>query len=85
MMWNLPSLAMRICCILWGNLMLISRIKCNLIFRRNLADNFNIDIASELEEYLQELEKITFSIDGVGKTLNFAEGTWFTSSPPRML
>jgi condensin-2 complex subunit H2 len=43
--------------------------------RSNLADNWNIDIASELEEYLHELESITFSFDGIGKSLNFAEGT----------
>lgn len=40
---------------------------------RNLADNWSIDIASELEEYLHELESITFSFDGIGKSLNFAE------------
>lgn len=45
-----------------------------LFSNRNLADNWSIDIASELEEYLHELETITFSIDGVGQTLNFAEG-----------
>ena len=41
----------------------------------NLADNWSIDIASELEEYLHELESITFSFDGIGKSLNFAEGS----------
>lgn len=41
---------------------------------RDLAENWNIDIANELEEYLGELEKITFTFDEGGKTLNFAEG-----------
>lgn len=41
---------------------------------RDLADNWNIDIARELEDYLSELEKITFSFDGESKSLNFAEG-----------
>ncbi|KAJ5067122.1 condensin-2 complex subunit h2 [Anaeramoeba ignava] len=40
---------------------------------RGLAENWNIDIAKELEEYLTELESIKFTFDG-GKThLNFAE------------
>jgi condensin-2 complex subunit H2 len=39
-----------------------------------LADNWNIDIAAELEEYLDDLEGITISIDGISKKLNFAEG-----------
>lgn len=42
---------------------------------RDLAGNWNIDIASELEEYLGELENITFSFDGDSRKLNFAEGT----------
>jgi condensin-2 complex subunit H2 len=40
----------------------------------DLAENWNIDIAHELEEYLSDLEKISFSFDGSGKSLNFAEG-----------
>jgi condensin-2 complex subunit H2 len=40
---------------------------------RDLSINWNIDIASELEEYLSELESITISFDD-GKSLNFAEG-----------
>jgi condensin-2 complex subunit H2 len=40
---------------------------------RDLADNWNIDIAKDLEDYLAELEEITFQFDGVNKTLNFAE------------
>lgn len=39
---------------------------------RDLAQNWSIDIASELEEYLGELESITISFDD-GTTLNFAE------------
>ena len=39
---------------------------------RDLAQNWSIDIASELEEYLGELESITISFDD-GRTLNFAE------------
>jgi hypothetical protein len=41
---------------------------------RALADNWNIDIARELEDYLVELEKISFSFDGEPNSLNFAEG-----------
>jgi hypothetical protein len=45
---------------------------------RDLAENWNIDIAKELEDYLEELEHVTFSFDGSspiqGKSLNFAEG-----------
>ena len=40
---------------------------------RDLSINWNIDIASELEDYLSELESITISFDD-GKSLNFAEG-----------
>ena len=36
-------------------------------FLRTLADNWNINIASELEQYLNELQSISFSIDD-GKT-----------------
>lgn len=41
---------------------------------RDLASNWNIDIAAELADYLEELESITFSFDGGHSTLNFAEG-----------
>ena len=38
-----------------------------------MADNWNIDIAAELEEYLEDLESVVISFD-VGKSnLNFAE------------
>lgn len=41
---------------------------------RDLAANWDINIAGELEEYLDELEKLTFSIEGcAGPSLNFAE------------
>ena len=39
---------------------------------RDLAENWSIDIASELEEYLGELEAITISFED-GRTLNFVE------------
>ena len=39
---------------------------------RELAQNWSIDIAHELEEYLSELESITISFDD-GKSLDFAE------------
>ncbi|KAI8476661.1 MAG: hypothetical protein J3K34DRAFT_516252 [Monoraphidium minutum] len=40
---------------------------------RDLASNWDIDIAAELEEYLEELEGITFAIEDCGPSLNFAE------------
>ena len=40
---------------------------------RDLGQNWNIDIAQELEEYLEELDSITISIEGNHSTLNFAE------------
>jgi len=49
-----------------------------LCIHRDLAENWNIDIAKDLEDYLLELEHITFEFDGVGKTLNFAEGIRIT-------
>eukprot|EP00743_Colponemidia_sp_Colp-15_P007514 GILK01008121.1.p1 GENE.GILK01008121.1~~GILK01008121.1.p1 ORF type:complete len:713 (-),score=122.65 GILK01008121.1:68-2164(-) len=39
---------------------------------RDLAANFNIDVARQLEEYLEELEQINVSVKGAG-ILNFAE------------
>lgn len=39
---------------------------------RELAANWDINIASELEEYLEVLESVTFSVEGSG-TVNFAE------------
>ena len=43
--------------------------------RRDLAQNWNIDVASELEDYMDELEDIKISFDGGETELNFAEGT----------
>lgn len=40
---------------------------------RDLASNWNIDLAHELEEYIEELEKVTVSFDGGETNLNFAE------------
>ena len=41
--------------------------------RSDLADNWNIDVAAELEEYLEDLESVVISFDGGKSTLNFAE------------
>ena len=40
---------------------------------RDLAQNWSIDVARDLEEYLEELESIQISLDGGRSTLNFAE------------
>ena len=40
---------------------------------RDLAQNWNIDVAKDLEEYLQELEGLAVTFDGGKTTLNFAE------------
>ena len=40
---------------------------------RDLADNWNIDVAAELEEYLEDLESVVISFDGGESNLNFAE------------
>ena len=39
----------------------------------DLADNWNIDVAAELEEYLEDLESVMISFDGGKSNLNFAE------------
>lgn len=39
---------------------------------RDLAENFSIDLAHELEEYLDQLENTQFSFEG-GSCLDFAE------------
>ncbi|KAK9815026.1 hypothetical protein WJX73_005192 [Symbiochloris irregularis] len=39
---------------------------------RDLAANWDVDVASELEDYLETLEEVTFAFEG-GPTLNFAE------------
>ena len=40
---------------------------------RELADNWSLNIASYLENYLEEIESFNVSIDGGKTTLNFAE------------
>eukprot|EP00698_Gefionella_okellyi_P007234 TRINITY_DN1759_c0_g2_i1.p1 TRINITY_DN1759_c0_g2~~TRINITY_DN1759_c0_g2_i1.p1 ORF type:complete len:612 (+),score=202.37 TRINITY_DN1759_c0_g2_i1:17-1852(+) len=40
---------------------------------RELADNWSIDIAHDLEEYLGELERVAFTFDGGRTNLNFTE------------
>jgi len=40
---------------------------------RDLAANWDVNLASELEDYISEIEKITYSFDGL-HNLNFAEG-----------
>jgi len=41
---------------------------------RDLATNWDIDIATELEDYLSEIQNIAYSFDGA-TNLNFAEGS----------
>jgi hypothetical protein len=40
---------------------------------RDLAQNWNIDVARDLEQYLEELEHIEVSFDGGITSLNFTE------------
>jgi hypothetical protein len=40
---------------------------------RDLALNWNIDVANDLEQYLDELDDISVSFDGGKTSLNFAE------------
>ncbi|ELU12854.1 hypothetical protein CAPTEDRAFT_219248 [Capitella teleta] len=40
---------------------------------KDLAKNWNIDLASELEEYLEQIENIPISFDGGATKMNFAE------------
>ncbi|KAJ6226660.1 condensin-2 complex subunit h2 [Anaeramoeba flamelloides] len=47
---------------------------------RGLVQNWNIDIASELEDYLSELEEITFSFDGGRTAINFVEAALIIQS-----
>ena len=44
-----------------------------IITCRELADNWNIDVAAELEEYLEDLESVVISFNGGKSNLNFAE------------
>ena len=41
---------------------------------RELSANWDVDLASDLGDYLAELERIEFSFDGGHTSLNFAEG-----------
>lgn len=40
---------------------------------RDLAQNWSIDVAKDLEDYLDELDHIQISFDGGKTSLNFAE------------
>eukprot|EP00752_Nemacystus_decipiens_P010040 g8953.t1 len=40
---------------------------------RDLAQNWDVDIASSLEDYLEDLEDITITLDGGASKVNFAE------------
>lgn len=40
---------------------------------RDLAANWDIDIAAELGEYLSELDGVSFALEAGGPALNFAE------------
>lgn len=40
---------------------------------RDLAQNWNVDIASSLEDYLEDLEEITITLDDGASKVNFAE------------
>uniref|UniRef100_UPI00358F36BE condensin-2 complex subunit H2 n=1 Tax=Myxine glutinosa TaxID=7769 RepID=UPI00358F36BE len=40
---------------------------------RDLAENWNVDVASQLEEYLEQLEKVCISFDGGKTSMNFVE------------
>lgn len=45
----------------------------HVLAHRDLAQNWSIDVARDLEEYLDELESISISFDGGKTNLNFAE------------
>ena len=45
----------------------------SFFFPRDLADTWNIDIAQELENYLDELSTLKISLDGGKSSCNFAE------------
>eukprot|EP00963_Diacronema_lutheri_P014067 scaffold2858_cov659-Pavlova_lutheri.AAC.38 len=40
---------------------------------RDLAENWNVDLAQELEEYMEELAQVTFRFGTQGNNLNFAQ------------
>ena len=41
---------------------------------RDLSDNWDVDLAGDLNEYLDTLAELEFTFDGGDTTLNFAEG-----------
>nr|CAB3264225.1 condensin-2 complex subunit H2-like [Phallusia mammillata] len=43
---------------------------------KDVMKNWNIDIANVLEDYLEEMEKMTFTFDGGKTNLNFAEASY---------
>ena len=43
------------------------------LLNSDLALNWNVDVAKELEEYLEDLDGISISFDGGKTSLNFAE------------
>lgn len=45
----------------------------SLQFYRELADNWDIDIANDLENYLEELESVSINLGDGYRNLNFAE------------
>jgi condensin-2 complex subunit H2 len=53
--------------------MMVFVVRLIFLVRRDLALNWNVDIANDLEQYLNELELIEISFDGGATTLNFAE------------
>ena len=42
---------------------------------RDLSDNWDVDLAGDLNEYLDTLAELEFTFDGGQTTLNFAEGS----------
>nr|XP_006820538.1 PREDICTED: condensin-2 complex subunit H2-like [Saccoglossus kowalevskii] len=47
---------------------------------RDLAQNWEVDVASRLEEYLTELEDVRITFDGGATTMNFAEAALLIQS-----
>lgn len=48
----------------------------SLLIYRDLAENFNIDLAHELEEYLQDIQDVSIKFGSDGLNMNFAEGMY---------
>ena len=59
---------MNLCMYVYGFSLISIPLACS-----ELADNWNVDIAAELEDYLEELASIKISLDGGHTSLNFAE------------